>query len=137
MKVLVATNDTQGHRSNDFCYCIEGELVTVGLVCAADQDDPDGGCGCGRAFAGLNSHKATTTAKVKEVELSEEDYIEALRSSLEQQGWPTEDVAELAAWLTELVGSWPTGTIVERRLDDIVERRLDDSYLREEASSTR
>ncbi len=119
MKVLVATNDTQGQRSNDFCYCIEGELVTVGLVCAADERDPDGGCGCGRAFAGLNSHKATTTAKVKEVELSAEDYVEALRSSLEQQGWPTEDVPELAAWLTELVDSWPTGTIVERRLDDI------------------
>jgi len=127
MKVLVATNETQGQRSNDFCYCIEGELVTVGLVCAADESDPDGGCGCGRAFIGLNSHKATTTAKVKDVELSEEDYVEALRSSLEQQGWPTEDVAELAAWLTELVDSWPTGAIVERRLDDI--------YLREEASS--
>jgi hypothetical protein len=28
-------------------------------------------------------------------------------------------VTELAAWLTELVDSWPTGTIVERRLDDI------------------
>lgn len=129
MKVLVATNDTQGQRTNDFCYCIEGELVTVGLICAADESDPDGGCGCGRAFAGLNSHKATTTAKVKEVELSEEDYVEALRSSLEVQGWPTEDVPELAAWLTELVDSWPTGAIVERRLDDI--------YIREEASSTR
>ena len=66
---------------------------------------------------------------MKQVELSEEDYVEALRSSLEQQGWPTEDVAELAAWLTELVGSWPTGAIVERRLDDI--------YLRMEAQSTR
>jgi hypothetical protein len=119
MKVLVATHDTQGQRVNDFCYCIEGELVTIGVVCASDARNPDGGCGCGRAFAGLNSHKATTTAKVKEVELSPEDYVEALRSSLEQQGWPTEDVTELAAWLTELVDSWPTGTIVERRLDDI------------------
>jgi hypothetical protein len=129
MKILVATNDTQGQRDNDFCFCVEGELVTVGLVCAADDQDPDGGCGCGRAFAGLNSHKATTTAKVKEVDLSEADYIEALRSSLEQQGWPTEDVAELAAWLTELVDSWPTGTIVERRLDDI--------YIRTQAQSAR
>jgi hypothetical protein len=129
MKVLVATNNTQGQRTNDFCFCVEGELVTVGLVCAADESDPDGGCGCGRAFAGLNSHKATTTAKVKDVELSEEDYVEALRSSLEQQGWPTEDVAELAAWLIELVDSWPIGAIVERRLDDICRR--------EAASSTR
>lgn len=128
MKVLVATSDTQGQRGNDFSYCIEGELVTVGLVCAADEQDPDGGCGCGRAFAGLNSHKATTTAKVKEVELSEEDYEEALRSSLEQQGWPTEDVGELAGWLVQLVSTWPTGSVIERRLDDI--------YIRTEADSS-
>ena len=66
MKVLVATSQTQGQRENDFNFCVEGELVTVGLVCATDRYDPDGGCGCGRAFAGLNSHRATTTAKVKE-----------------------------------------------------------------------
>jgi hypothetical protein len=128
MKVLVATRDTQGQRGNDFSYCIEGELVTVGLVCAADEVDPDGGCGCGRAFAGLNSHKATTTAKVKDVELSEEDYVEALRSSLAQQGWPTEDVGELATWLVQLVSTWPTGSVIERRLDDI--------YIRTEADSS-
>ena len=130
MKVLVATSDTQGQRGNDFSYCIDGELVTVGLVCAADEENPDGGCGCGRAFAGLNSHKATTTAKVKDVELSEEDYVEALRSSLEQQGWPTEDVGELAAWLVQLVSTWPTGSVIERRLDDIFIRTEADSSAR-------
>ena len=122
MKVLVATSETQGQRPNDFDYCVEGELVTVGLVCATDRRDPDGGCGCGRAFAGLNSHRATTTAKVKEVELSKDDYVEALRSSLAQQGWPTSDVAELAGWLAQLVSEWPVGTIVERRIDDILVR---------------
>jgi len=122
MKVLVATSETQGQRPNDFDYCVEGELVTVGVVCATDRRDPDGGCGCGRAFAGLNSHRATTTAKVKEVELSEDDYVEALRSSLAQQGWPTSEVAELAGWLAELVSEWPVGTIVERRVDDILVR---------------
>lgn len=130
MKVLVATSDTQGQRGNDFSYCIDGELVTVGLVCAADEENPDGGCGCGRAFAGLNSHKATTTAKVKDVELSEEDYVEALRSSLAQQGWPTEDVGELAAWLVQLVSTWPTGSVIERRLDDIFIRTEADSSAR-------
>ncbi len=122
MKVLVATVETQGQRPNDFNYCIEGELVTVGLVCATDRRDPNGGCGCGRAFAGLNSHLATTTAMVKEVGLSEADYVEALRSSLAQQGWPTSDVQELAAWLAHLVSEWPVGTILERRIDDIVVR---------------
>jgi hypothetical protein len=122
MKVLVATAETQGLRPNDFNFCVEGELVTVGLVCATDRRDPDGGCGCGRAFAGLNSHRATTTAKVNEIELSEDDYVEALRSSLTQQGWPTSDVQELAWWLAQLVSEWPVGTIVERRIDDILIR---------------
>jgi hypothetical protein len=122
MKVLVATAQTQGLRPNDFNFCVEGELVTVGLVCATDRRDPDGGCGCGRAFAGLNSHRATTTAKVNEIELSEDDYVEALRSSLTQQGWPTSDVQELAWWLAQLVSEWPVGTIVERRIDDILIR---------------
>ena len=122
MRVLVATSQTQGQRENDFDFCVEGELVTVGLVCAADEQDPDGGCGCGRAFAGLNSHRATTTAKVKEVDLSEEDYVEALRSSLAQQGWPTEDVEELADWLAQLVGGWPVGSVIERRGDDMLIR---------------
>lgn len=123
MRVLVATAETQGQRGNDFSYCIEGELVTVGLVCATDRRNADGGCGCGRAFSGLNSHRATTTAKVKDVDLTEEDYVEALRSSLSQQGWPTADVEELAAWLAQLVGGWTEGTVVERRLDDIAVRR--------------
>src|SRR3979411_381741 len=107
MKVLVATAETQGLRPNDFDFCVEGELVTVGLVCAPDRRDPDGGCGCGRAFAGLNSHRATTTAKVKEIELSEDDYVEALRSSLTQQGCPPSDVQELAWWLAQLVSESP------------------------------
>jgi hypothetical protein len=123
MKVLVATTETQGQRTNDFSYCVEGELVTVGLVCARDRRDPDGGCGCGRAFAGLNSHRGTTTAKVKEIELSKADYVEALRSSLSQQGWPTSDVRELATWLVQLVSEWAVGTIVERRIDDILVRK--------------
>lgn len=122
MRVLVATSRTQGQRENDFDFCIEGELVTVGLVCAADDGDPDGGCGCARSFAGLNSHRATTTAMVKEIDLSEADYVEALRSSLAQQGWPTEDVEELADWLAQLVGGWPVGSIIERRGDDMLIR---------------
>ena len=55
--------------------------------------------------------------------------MEALRSSLEQQGWPTEDVEELACWLVQLVATWPVGAIIERRLDYI--------FIRTEASSAR
>lgn len=126
MKVLVATARTQGTRPNDYHWCIEGELVRIGEVCPRDQADPDGGCGCGRGFGGLNSHRATTTAMVAEVPLAREEYVEAIRSSLQQQGWDpcaccsTDEADDLAA----LVADWPIGSVVERRLDELVVRAL-------------
>lgn len=38
----------------------------LGVVCDRDERDPDGpdACGCALAFAGLNSHAATTTAEI-------------------------------------------------------------------------
>jgi hypothetical protein len=70
MKILTAIRATQGQRASDFNCCIEGEVVTfVGVLCDTDRrEDPDGGCGCGRAFAGLNSHKGTTTAVVRDID---------------------------------------------------------------------
>ncbi|GAA0946197.1 DUF7715 family protein [Pseudonocardia zijingensis] len=129
MKVLVATARTQGDRPDDYHWCIEGELVRIGEVCAADLADPDAGCGCGRAFAGLNSHRATTTARIAEVPLSQADYVEAIRSSLQQQGWdPCGDCAAgEAVQLAALVVDWPVGTVVERRLDDLFVRCLADT----------
>jgi hypothetical protein len=52
------------------------------------------------------------------------DYVEALRSSLQQQGWPCEIADAEAAELLELVRFWPAGTVVERRLDVISVRVL-------------
>jgi hypothetical protein len=117
MKVLAATSRTQGQRATDFHWCIEGELVHFGTVCAADREDPDGGCGCGRAFAGLNSHRATTTAIVREIEgFTRDDYIEAIRSSLAQQGWDPSSAEEEADELMAIVADWPVGAVAERRL---------------------
>jgi hypothetical protein len=129
MKVLVATARTQGARPDDYHWCIEGELVRIGEACATDRADPDGGCGCGRGFGGLNSHRATTTARVAEVPLSPEDYAEAIRSSLDEQGWDPcpgcvrQEADELAA----LAAGWPTGAVVERRLDALIVRALPES----------
>ncbi|HEX2314678.1 MAG TPA: hypothetical protein VHJ17_13135 [Thermomonospora sp.] len=123
MKLLTATSVTQGYRDNDFDWCVEGELVQIGVVCDRDREDPDGACGCGRAFAGLNSHRATTTAMVREVPgFTETDYVEAIRSSLQQQGYDPGHAEHAAAELRCLVRGWPVGTIVERRLDEIVVR---------------
>lgn len=126
MKMLVATSRTQGVKANDYDWCIDGELVRIGTVCARDRDDPDGGCGCGRGFGGLNSHRATTTAIVAEVALTREEYVEAIRSSLQQQGWDPCACCSVdeADDLVELVADWPVGTVVERRLDELVVRVL-------------
>ncbi|MGS0685607.1 DUF7715 family protein [Nakamurella sp. GG22] len=119
MKVLVATTRTQGARSNDFDFCVEGELVWIGAVCADDRRDPDGGCGCGRAFAGMSSHRGTTTARVAELDLDFAHYAEALRSSLKAQGWPTRQAIPMAGELTDLADDFPIGAVLERRLDEI------------------
>ena len=126
MKVLVATARTQGERRNDYHCCVEGELVRIGEVCRRDRADPDGGCGCGRGFGGLSSHRATTTAQVAEVSFGRDDYVEAIRSSMEAQGYgDCPDCAEREAdELADLASGWPVGAVVERRLDVLSVRCL-------------
>ncbi|MFF3912670.1 hypothetical protein ACFYZB_04165 [Streptomyces sp. NPDC001852] len=123
MKLLTATSRTQGQRDSDFNWCIEGELViVVDVVCERDREDPDGGCGCGRSFAGLNSSKATTTALVKEIDFSREDAAEAIRSALEQSGWlayfDQDDIDDVIEDALALAAEFEVGDIIERRLDD-------------------
>lgn len=125
MKVLVATDQTQGERVGDFNHSIEGELVTVAVMCRDDRVDPARGlCGCGRSFSGLNSHGATTTAMVTDFAISYAEYVVALQSSLAAQGWPIDDVEELAEVLTEVADSMYEGTVVGRSGDDIVIRSV-------------
>jgi hypothetical protein len=125
MKILTATSRTQGERRNDFHWCIEGELVHFGMVCSADRDDPDGRCGCARAFAGLNSHQATTTAMVRDIEgFTRDDYIEAIRSSLAQQGWDPSTAEDEAEELMDIVSDWPAGAVAERRLNIVTVRMV-------------
>jgi hypothetical protein len=100
-----------------------GELVRIDTPCATDRRDPDGGCGCGRAFAGLNSARPTTTARVADLPLSRADVTEALRSSLGQQGWDSSWAAGEAGGLLDLVADLPVGTVLGRRLFEIVVRR--------------
>lgn len=119
MKVLVATASTQGVRASDYDWCSEGELVRLGPICTIDERDPDGGCGCGRAFIGLDSHRATTTARVVEVTMTLADYAFAIRSSLRREGWVDSDCRDEAEQFARLVGDWPVGAIVERRLDEL------------------
>lgn len=127
MKVLVATRETQGHRSNDFSFCDEGEFVIITGPCDRDAGNPDGFCGCARDFSGVDTRKGTTTAKVVDLDISEDYYYDAIWDAFAARGWliDEEDEADadaMAAWLLYLAESFPTGTVVERRLDDIQAR---------------
>lgn len=123
MKVLVATAWTQGARSSDYHWCVEGELVWIGIACARDvremSSGPDstGGCGCGRGFAGMNSHRATTTARVAELDMSRDEYLEAFRSSLASGGWNAEAAEDLASEMLGIAADFPLNAVMERCLD--------------------
>jgi hypothetical protein len=122
VKVITATSQTQGQRDSDFDFCVEGEIVTQTLViCGKDKEDPDGPCGCGRAWSGANSHRSTTTAMVRDLPLTTEEYTEAVRSSLEYGGWYPKyvddgDLGDIVADLLEVAESYPVGAVLETRL---------------------
>jgi hypothetical protein len=127
MKILTATATSQGTRKNDFDHAIEGELVGIGLICATDQKDPDGGCGCGRAFFGLSSHRATTTAKVRDLPMTRDDVIKAFAAYYEAGGYgapPTSILNEEFDGMQELMSGWPAGAVIERRLDNFQVRMI-------------
>ncbi|RKS72405.1 hypothetical protein CLV35_2649 [Motilibacter peucedani] len=139
MRLAVATTRGQGERPGDFSHTVDGELVMLGLVCATDTRNPDsGGCGCGRAFSGFASHRATTTAEIRELDISDEDLVIAVRAALEAHGWlrwlPDDEceqmVCAVVGQLLEVGRAFPVGTLVGRRLDDLVVRGLPEEVTR-------
>ncbi|MPY77362.1 MAG: hypothetical protein GEV04_02495 [Actinophytocola sp.] len=119
-KVLVATAKTQGARDNDYNWCIEGELVWFPPMCRRGIEDPDGRCGCGRGFGGLNSHRATTTAMVRTLAgLSRDDYVKAIGSSMAAQGYDSARAPVVADAMLDLVADLPDGAVTEHRQDQL------------------
>jgi hypothetical protein len=132
VKVLTATTQTQGQRDSDFACCIPGELVQpFAVICDRDlEEGPDGGCGCGRSFAGLNSSKATTTALVKDIAgYTVDDLVTAVMATLQQEGWadeyddPDRTARELAEALAETAADYDDGDVLEIRLGVIGRRQ--------------
>lgn len=117
MKILTATGLTQGTSPRDYHHCIDGELVWIQEPCAKDRRDPDGPCGCGRGFAGAASHRATTTALVKESRMTRDDVILAFKTSLVDGGWPVEWAEAVADDNLEVAAQLPAGAIIVRNLD--------------------
>jgi hypothetical protein len=124
MKILVATALTQGTASNDYHFCIEGELVWIQEPCDRDRKNPDGPCGCGRGFAGAASHKATTTAAVVESEMTREEVVLAFETSLTDGGWPLSWAEDVADENLGIAADLPVGTVIGRRLDEFLLRAV-------------
>jgi hypothetical protein len=140
MKLLTATRERQGERDGDFCFAVEGELVLLGFVCATDEANPDGGCGCGRAFSGMSSMRATTTALVRDLDVSLDDVRLAVEGYYVAAGMGPDEIgrvefAEMAAATVEEmvdIAPWlPAGAVVGRRLDNLI-WRSEPSEIREQ-----
>jgi len=123
MKVLIATNHTQGQRPDDFCYTLEGELVRLPVVVC---DCPD--CGCERAVEGMASHKATTTFMIAErIDLDAAAYRNLLVEHLYDGGWVvglpgTEETAWVDGFVDEhlrITAQFAMGDVLEVRNDQI------------------
>jgi len=127
MRVLTATNQTQGWRANDFCWTVEGELVIfTPLECGRGSIDDD--CGCRRSMAGLVSHRATTTIKVIDrEELDPDTYFMLISDGLRDQGYVPKELVgnpNVNEWLREvtdelmsIADAFDVTTVLERRGD--------------------
>lgn len=126
MKLLVATHITQGDDVGDYCWTVDGELVTpIGEVCANHK------CGCARGFPGLASSRATTTAMVVDLpHIGEDELRGALIDSLVRGRWVDPFSAHRLERLLEdhmkaicaTATAYPIGTIVCRDGDYVFAR---------------
>lgn len=122
MRVLVATDRTQGQRYNDFCFATPGELVHLSYEC---EKNPDGNCGCARSLGGFDSDKGTTTVEVAERPLlTFEHYLQLLTDSYRRAGWnfPTEELADEATTLYVTATTHPVGAVLEYRAGEFKRR---------------
>ncbi len=117
MKIFVATKDTQGQRANDFCFCDEGEAVTVSVL-ACPRETTDGPCGCKRSLVGVRSAKGTTTARVVDFA---GDLAAEIQAALQRGGWAPAlrslpaYAQQCAVRLLTAAARFPVGTVVEYR----------------------
>src|SRR5258707_11711871 len=124
MHVLVASSKTQGSRPDDFCWAVEGELVRRPVL----ECDSGDACGCARGFAGLSSHRATTTAIVVDrPDLDAPTYRELMLDDARVRGYRVdhrtiEFLDEDIGFLVFTAAAWPVGTVVGRSGDEIYRR---------------
>ncbi|SDD55871.1 DUF7715 family protein [Actinokineospora iranica] len=124
--VLAATTRTQGTRDTDFITCSPPELVDITAACAHPPADQSTCWHC-RAFTGLDTRRATTTAEVVELDMSVDDYVTVHLTSLLRAGLP--DTPKVRQWAREaalemlrIAAVFPVGAVVDRD-GDVIEQR--------------
>jgi hypothetical protein len=119
VRVLTAYTGTE---PEDFTHTVAGELVMAAITCDRDRLRLPNACGCGRAWVGLASRKATSVARVDDrPDLTLELLADLIADSLRSAGWTdvaewareeAEDIAEIAAGFAE-------DTLVRRDVDEV------------------
>lgn len=116
MLVLEATPNKQGERDGDYHWCADGELAYKPSI---DCDSP--GCGCNRGWAGVDSHRATTTVQVVDrPDLTVNDLASELAVSLFDGGWlttpdPGDELVSLCVDdIVEIANHFGEGAVLER-----------------------
>lgn len=108
MRMLVST---KGSCSEDFCFVPEDELVYEPIVICCNSKT----CGCNRSMSGTKTFKGTTTVKVAEVDLSEDDLRRIAGDVAEGSGWPGE-VVLFSLWAARKVAEkHPLGSVLRPR----------------------
>ncbi len=127
MKVLIATDSTQGARGDDYFFALEGELVYLPIIEYSVLDR----CGFAQGFAGAASAKATTTAMVVDrPDLTAHDWSIAIADGLARQGWLEDGWSEandellerVLADLEAIVQPIAPNTVIERNGTDFFPR---------------
>jgi hypothetical protein len=121
MKALIATRQSQGARSDDFHWCTDGELVWLPDPCPTGRRG--GVCDCVRVFAGVSSHRRTTTAVVGQLEgLTIRSCIDMVRYSLAREGLSDAWVPRAVDRMLRLAEGTAEGVVLERKLDVVAPR---------------
>ncbi|WP_194923170.1 DUF7715 family protein [Catenulispora pinisilvae] len=112
-RLLVATAQTQGRDTYDFCRTLPGEIVYPG-PCLHPQ--PFGACGCTYSLVGVNSRERTTTFAVADVPISREELHRALAKAENSapDGADADGVAQLAEEMLALAARFPLGAVLGR-----------------------
>ncbi|HKQ08136.1 MAG TPA: hypothetical protein VJ464_23625 [Blastocatellia bacterium] len=122
MKIIVATNETQGQRSGDFNFVPDGEVVMV-----SDCDCLHAGCDCVRSMVGIKSGKGTTTMKVVESAITLGEYrrlIGKANQGYGELGVDDEIFNEQADALLDLAMQFPAGAVIERDGENFQQRQI-------------